>query len=47
MKNADWLDVVASPEGIGTRPAATLEYELRISVRGFVYTLRSVNNDRC
>ena len=32
---------------IKTRPGATQERELRISVRGSVYTLRRIKNDRC
>jgi hypothetical protein len=46
MKNADRLDVVASLELITTQPAATWEQELQISVRGPVYTLRRLKNDR-
>ena len=34
-------------ELIGTAYAATRESELRISVRGSVYTLRRIKNDRC
>jgi hypothetical protein len=38
--------VVASLELITTQPAATWEQELQISVRGPVYTLRRLKNDR-
>src|ERR1017187_9913239 len=41
MKNADWLDV-ALRRLIRSRPAATWESKLRISVRGSVYTLSRI-----
>src|SRR5271165_5723740 len=45
MKNADWLDVIARGDSIVTGPAATWESELRISIRGSIYTLRRIKND--
>ena len=46
MKNADWLDVIARGDSIADRARSDLKSELRISIRGSVYTLRRIHNDR-
>src|SRR5208282_2554304 len=47
MKNADSLDVVAALCVDRTPNRSLLESELRIGVRGSVYILRRIKNDRC
>jgi hypothetical protein len=47
MEHADRLDVVAALRVARTPTAATQKSKLRIGVRGSVYTLRRINNDRC
>jgi hypothetical protein len=46
MKNTDCLDVVAALRVTRTEPQPP-KAKLRIGARGSVYTLRSINNDRC
>jgi hypothetical protein len=46
MKNADWLDVIARGDSIVIGVRSDLESELRISIRGSIYTLRRIQNDR-
>jgi hypothetical protein len=47
MKNADWLDVIARVTLTVIGAAATWNKSCEISVRGSVYTLRRLENDRC